>query len=79
MLFRSPSASGDTIRKVISYCEMTKAKVKILPGVWEIILGEAKLSQIRDFQPEDLLGRETVQIDLNSLKDFYRGKVVLIF
>lgn len=74
-----PSAQGSAVRKVIGYCEKTKAKVKILPGVWEIIFGDASLHQIRDVQPEDLLGRKTVNIDLTALgRSFYAGKTVLV-
>ncbi|MFC1809401.1 SDR family NAD(P)-dependent oxidoreductase [Candidatus Omnitrophota bacterium] len=78
IIITMPSVSGSVIRKVISYCETTNVKVKILPGVWEIILGDAYLHQIRDIQPEDLLGRETVKIDMASLKAFYDNKVVLV-
>ena len=73
-----PSAEGEEIRRIISFCEKTKAHVKILPGIWEIILGDAHLHQIREVRPEDLLGRETVRIDVNQVKGFYQGKTVLV-
>jgi FlaA1/EpsC-like NDP-sugar epimerase len=78
IIITMPSASGSTIRKVVRYCEKTNARVKILPGIWEIILGDAYLHQIRDIQPEDLLGRETVKIDTGHLQEFYENKVVLV-
>ncbi len=78
IIITMPSASGSSIRKIVRFCEKTNARVKILPGIWEIILGDAYLHQIRDIQPEDLLGRETVTIDVRHLEAFYAGKVVMV-
>ena len=42
-----PSASGRTIREVVTLCEEAGCSFKIVPGVWEIILGDVQISQIR--------------------------------
>lgn len=73
-----PSASGQAIRKIISYCEKTQAQVRILPGIWEIIEGDAELSQVRDVVPEDLLGRETIKPNIEALERFFQNKVVMV-
>jgi len=73
-----PSASGKAVRDIVSKCEKTEARIKIAPGFHKILTGEITIKQIRDVKPEDLLGRETVQINTKDLDSFIRDKVVLI-
>ena len=73
-----PSASGRTIREVVRLCEETGRSFKIVPGVWEIILGDVEINQIRELKLEDLLGRETVTLDVEKMTAYIQGRVVLI-
>jgi len=73
-----PSASGHTIREVVRLCEEAGSSFKIVPGVWEIILGDVQFSQIRELQLEDLLGRETVALDAEKMTAYIQGRAVLI-
>lgn len=73
-----PSASGKLIREIISKCEAPGVKIKIVPGLHKILAEEVIIKQIRDVQPEDLLGRETVQIDTEGVSAFIRDKAVLV-
>ncbi|MDD4753984.1 MAG: nucleoside-diphosphate sugar epimerase/dehydratase [Desulfitobacteriaceae bacterium] len=78
IIIAMPSAGGRVIRETVSLCRDTKAKVKILPGVYDIIDGKVQVSKIRDVQVEDLLGREPVKVDLDKITGYIKGKVVLI-
>lgn len=73
-----PSVPGKTIREIVQICQSTDADVKILPGVFDIIDGNVTINQIRDVEVEDLLGREPVQVDLDSMSGYIRGQVVLV-
>jgi FlaA1/EpsC-like NDP-sugar epimerase len=73
-----PSARGRTVRDVVRLCEQAGRPFKIVPGVWEILLGDVQISQIRKVQLDDLLGRETVQLDTREMTDYLRGRRVLI-
>jgi FlaA1/EpsC-like NDP-sugar epimerase len=73
-----PSADGKTMRNVISKCEETKIKIKTVPELHKILTGEITIKNIRDVRPEDLLGRETVQINAEEVGSFIRNKTVLI-
>ena len=53
-------------------------KVRIIPGLYEIIEGRVEISRIRDVQIEDLLGREPVCLDIESISRKLTGKVVMI-
>lgn len=73
-----PSASGRTIREVVRLCESADRAFKIVPGVWEIILGDVTISQIRDVTLDDLLGRETVSLDAAKMTSYIKGRSVLV-
>jgi len=73
-----PSASGHTIREVVRLCEEAGTSFKIVPGVWEILLGNVRISQIREVTLDDLLGRETVALDTEEMTGYLKGKRVLV-
>lgn len=73
-----PSAEKSDIKEILSICTATKCKVKIVPGIYELIEGSVDIKQIRDVSIEDLLGRDAIKIDLDSVCKFITEKTVLI-
>lgn len=74
-----PSASSSELREIMGYVrESGISNVKILPGLFHIISGEAALSDIREIAPEDLLGREPVKIELEKIASCLAGKRILV-
>ncbi len=73
-----PSARGKIIRDIISKCEKAEVKIKTVPELHKILTGEVTIKNIRDVKPEDLLGRETVEINTEDIGAFIRGKTILI-
>ena len=73
-----PSAPGRVIREVVDICRATSAKVKILPGMYELIDGRVSVNQIREVQIEDILGRQEQRVDLESMAEYLAGRVVLV-
>ncbi len=73
-----PSASQKELRRVIDLCSGTKLKFQSLPSVADLIDGRAIASQIRPVDINDLLGRETVELDEDAIGRFLRGRRVLI-
>lgn len=72
-----PSARGEAIRNIISHCRIQDVRVKIIPGLQKILSGELEM-KMRDVGPEDLLGRETVQVDEAEIRSYIKGRRVLI-
>lgn len=72
------SAPGDAVRRVLALAEKAELPVKIIPGIYEILDGKVNLSRIRKVSIEDLLGREPIQLDLEGIEGFIRGKRVLV-
>lgn len=73
-----PSASKRDIREIIDICKETKCKVKIVPGMYELIDGQVTIKKIRDVEIGDLLGREEVKLDLESISTYLTNRVVLV-
>ncbi|MCY7376438.1 MAG: polysaccharide biosynthesis protein [Pyrinomonadaceae bacterium] len=71
-------AQGKDIRRIIDICREIPVKTQIVPSLHEIIHGRVQISRIRDVQIEDLLGRETVQLDDENLHEFLTDKVVMV-
>jgi FlaA1/EpsC-like NDP-sugar epimerase len=66
------------IRRIVELCESVPVKVRIMPGVWEILQGDVRVSSIRDVEIEDLLGRDPVTLDQEEMRRFLVGSVVLV-
>ncbi len=73
-----PSAPPLEIRHLIELCNTTSCKIKILPGIYEIITGDVSFDQIRDVQIEDLLGRAPVVLDNDELEAFLSNKRICV-
>lgn len=73
-----PSAASKEVRGIHKLCLQSNVKVRILPGVYEIINGDVSLNQIREVQVEDLLGREAVRLDMEEIAASLTRKTVMI-
>ena len=73
-----PSAPGYFVRCMIKHCRKAGVPFKIVPGVREIIKGDVHIEQIREVRVEDLMGRESVDLDLESAREILAGKTVLV-
>jgi FlaA1/EpsC-like NDP-sugar epimerase len=73
-----PSASHQQLRRVIQVCEGTKIRFRTVPSITDIASGKFRVSQIRDVNINDLLGRETVQLELDLIEAFAKDKTILV-
>ena len=71
-------ASRKDFRRILDICEQARVRVRTVPGIYELLQGNLKVSRIRDVQIEDLLGREQVQLDKAGMRKFLAGKTVMI-
>ncbi|ABB31573.2 NAD-dependent nucleoside diphosphate-sugar epimerase/dehydratase [Geobacter metallireducens GS-15] len=72
------TAQGALTRQVVSCCKETKVRFKTLPGIKDIIDGTVSISQIKDVEIEDILGREPVKLDLETIRGYLTNKRVLV-
>ena len=73
-----PNAAGTKVREIIRLCEQKGCAFKIVPSIDAILSGDVSISQIRSVQVEDLLNRQTAQIDLAEVSKSLSGKRVMV-
>ena len=79
VLIAIPSASGSQVEQIIAKCRQCKVDFKILPPLSQHVSGRcSSITDLRNVRVEDLLGRQSVQTDLASIRNQLEGKVLLI-
>lgn len=78
ILIAIPSIDSKNKAEIIDICKQTNCKLKIIPGMYEIINGDATVSRIKDVDLEDLLGRDPVQLDNRGIADYLQNKTILV-
>ena len=73
-----PSASRSTLRPLIEICKETGCRIQILPGMYQIIKGDVNVSNLRDVQIEDLLGRDPIEVNVDEIIGYVQNKTVLV-
>ncbi len=73
-----PSAKGSEIRRIINKINRKNIKIKIMPGVYELLGDEVSVSRIRDVQMEDLLNRESVNLNIKKISGYIKGKKIMV-
>ncbi|MHC4292704.1 MAG: polysaccharide biosynthesis protein [Planctomycetota bacterium] len=73
-----PSATHQQLRRVIQVCEGTKIRFRTVPSITDIASGKFRVSQIRDVDINDLLGREVIELDLELIETFIKDKTILV-
>ncbi|MCU6710307.1 polysaccharide biosynthesis protein [Paenibacillus sp. J5C_2022] len=73
-----PSLSKKQLYNIYTECAKTNAKTQIIPKLEDLATGRIAVTQFRDVQVEDLLGREPVELDIESISEYVTRKVVLV-
>ena len=73
-----PSATHQQLRRVVQACQGTKIRFRTVPSITDIASGKYTVSQIRDVDINDLLGREVVELDLDLIEAFAKNKTILV-
>ncbi|MEM1502836.1 nucleoside-diphosphate sugar epimerase/dehydratase [Domibacillus sp. 8LH] len=73
-----PSLKRQQIKHIYEQCIKTNAKVQIMPLIEDVMTGKLSVSQLRDVAVEDLLGREPIELDIESIAETVTGKTVLV-
>jgi FlaA1/EpsC-like NDP-sugar epimerase len=73
-----PSASAKEIRDIADICKETGCELKRLPGIYQLVNGEVSVSKLKEVDVNDLLGREPVCVDLDSIMGYVSDKVILV-
>lgn len=73
-----PSLNKKQLNTIFTECAKTTAKTQIIPMLEDLATGKVSVNQFRDVQVEDLLGREPVELDIDSISGYVTQKVVMV-
>ncbi len=78
IIYAIPSSDVDTKHKILNICKETPCNLKILPGVYQLVDGEVSINDIRNVDVLDLLGREPVKVDIESIMGYVKNKCIMV-
>lgn len=78
IIFAIPSASNEVKRDILNICKETDCILKILPGVYQMVDGEINVNSIRNVDVLDLLGRDPIEVDIESIMGYVKDKVIMV-
>lgn len=73
-----PTLKPHERKNIINICQQTGCKMSTLPEIYQLINCDVKVSMLRDVQIEDLLGREAVRTDLESIMSYVKDQKVMV-
>ncbi len=73
-----PSAKPEDRRDILNICKETGCELKNLPGVYQFVNGDVRVSSMKNVMVEDLLGREAIKVNMEEIYSFIAGKVILV-
>lgn len=73
-----PTISREERKKILNICKETGCKLRTLPGIYQLINEEVSIAKLREVHIDDLLGRDPVQTDLESVLQYVKNQVVLV-
>ncbi|MCR6106831.1 polysaccharide biosynthesis protein [Salipaludibacillus agaradhaerens] len=73
-----PSLKRHKLQQIYQLCSTVKVKTQILPMIEDLVTGKVSVKQFKNVSVEDLLGRETVELDNDLIGDTITGKNVLV-
>ncbi len=78
ILLAIPSASAEARRDILNICKETDCELKTLPGIYQLTNGEVSMARMKPVAVEDLLGRDTIKVNLDEIFNHLQGKVILV-
>jgi FlaA1/EpsC-like NDP-sugar epimerase len=78
LMIAIPSASGEQMQRIIDICDQSRLRFRTIPGLGDLINGTVTVDQLRDVNFEDLLGRDPVRLDVDSVRRRISGRVVMV-
>lgn len=78
ILVAMPSVDKKDLAEILNICKETKCKIKRLPGIYQLINDDIHMSDFKDVEVQDLLGREPIRVNLNDIMGYVTDKVVMV-
>lgn len=73
-----PSAPPKKMKELVEICKDTGCELKRLPGIYQLVNGDVSVTKLKDIDVNDLLGRDPVEVDLDSIMGYVSGQVIMV-
>lgn len=73
-----PSVDKKRVSEIVQICKACNCPVKILPGIYQLVSGQVHVSQLREVDVQDLLGRDQIRVNLDEIMGYIEDKTVLV-
>lgn len=73
-----PSLTNGELQKIVEQCNKTKVQVQMIPKLEDLMTGKVSVSQLKNIEVEDLLGRDPVKLDIEAIVRHVYGKTVMV-
>ena len=78
IIYAIPSAPAAVRKEILDICTTTGCEVQMLPGIFQMVNGEVSVSKLRKVDPQDLLGRDPIKVNLDEIMGYISGKTVMV-
>ncbi|MFZ4451748.1 polysaccharide biosynthesis protein [Salibacterium aidingense] len=73
-----PSLTRQELKRIYEECQKTGVRIQILPMIEDLLSGKVSVSEFRDVEVEDLLGRDPVELDIDNISDSITNRKILV-
>ncbi|CDO03683.1 UDP-N-acetyl-alpha-D-glucosamine C6 dehydratase [Oceanobacillus picturae] len=73
-----PSLQNGELEKIVAFSNKTKAKVQMIPKIEDLMTGRVSVSNLKNVEVEDLLGREPVKLDIDAISEYVTDSTVMV-
>ena len=78
IILAMPTADRKDIKAILEICNQTDCQIQTVPGIYQLVNGEVNVSKLRNVEIEDLLGRDPIEVNLDEILGYVKGKTVLV-
>ncbi|MBE6919377.1 MAG: polysaccharide biosynthesis protein [Ruminococcaceae bacterium] len=78
IIYAITNATPESRREILNICSTTKCKLQVVPSLSQLVSEQVSVSQLKDVEVQDLLGRAPIQVNLEEIYGYIGGKTVLV-
>ena len=78
IIYAIPTTTGKNRRDILNLCKETGCRMQTVPSVSQIVNEEVSVTRLRDVEVADLLGRKPIEVNMDEISEYIKGKVILV-
>lgn len=78
IIYAIPTSSGQTKKEILDICSTTGCEIQVVPGMYQLVNGEVRMESLRNVEVQDLLGRDTIEVNWQEIGKYITGKRVMV-